>query len=205
LRNFTAPTVASFLSGAAYMGGFILAPLLLRFEFGYSLSAVALIMVLRPLSYSLASPLGGQMATRIGERTTGVLGTAVLSAGLLLLAAGAAGHELGAVAVGLFLQGIGNGVSRPPLTSTLMNAVDRADLGIAAASQRMVFQIGGSFGIAAMTVVYAGRNAAGPFARAFAVGALIGLAGTVAATFVRSEDRRTDATEVAEARLVETS
>jgi MFS family permease len=192
-RNFSAPLVASFFAGAAYMGGFILAPLLLRFVFGMSLSAVALLMVLRPLSYSLSSPIGGHVATRVGERVTAITGMVSLTASMGLFVAGAATELIGLVAAGLVLQGIGNGVSRPSLTASLANSVSEADLGIATASERMLFQVGAAFGITALTVVYAGDNVGPAFVRAYLVGVALAGAAAVAATFVRSTPRSADA------------
>ncbi|HUF31822.1 MAG TPA: MFS transporter [Acidimicrobiales bacterium] len=188
-RNFSAPLVASFFAGAAYMGGFILAPLLLRFVFGMSLSAVALLMVLRPLSFSLSSPVGGHVATRVGERVTAVTGMASLTASMGLFVIGSSTQAIGFIAAGLVMQGVGNGVSRPSLTASLANSVSESDLGIATASERMLFQVGAAFGITALTVVYAGDNIGPAFVRAYLVG--VGLAGLalVAATFVRSTSR----------------
>jgi EmrB/QacA subfamily drug resistance transporter len=193
-RNFSAPLIASFCAGAAYMGGFILAPLLLRFVFGMSLSAVALLMVLRPLTYSISSPLGGQVATRVGERVTAIVGMASLTASMLLFAVGAGAEVIGLVVVGLVLQGIGNGVSRPSLSASLANSVPQDDLGIATASERMLFQVGAAFGITALTVAYGGTNTGPAFMWAYLLGAGFGAIAVVAATFVRST-RRGDAPE----------
>ncbi len=178
-RNFSAPLVVSFFAGAAYMGGFILAPFLLRGLFGWSLSSVALAMVLRPLAYSIVSPLGGQVATRIGERATITAGTLALATAMGLLALSAASGTISFAFAGLVVQGMGNGLSRPSLTASLGNAVDEADLGIATASARMVFQMGSALGITLLTVLYGG-DATGPsLTRAYLVG--LGLAAVAAA------------------------
>ena len=92
------------------------------------------------------------------------------------------------IGIALVAQGVGNGISRPPLTATLANSVDEADLGLASASQRMVQQIGSAFGITVLTAVYGGVLTAGAFSRAFAVAFLLAVASLVAAAAVR--DRR---------------
>jgi DHA2 family multidrug resistance protein-like MFS transporter len=91
--------------------------------------------------------------------------------------------------VGLVLQGVGNGVARPSLTASLTNAVDESDVGIASASNRMLHQIGASFGIAVLTAIYGGSRAGGSFARAHLVGAVFGVLSVLAAGFVVSERR----------------
>ena len=63
-RNFVAPNISGFFSGGAYMGGFVLAPILLETVLGWTTAGVALLVILRPLTYSLASPLGGQLGAQ---------------------------------------------------------------------------------------------------------------------------------------------
>ncbi len=65
-RNFRAPLVASVFQGAAYMGGFVLAPLLVDNLFGYSVSAISLLMLIRPAVFSASAPVGGQ--PRLADR-----------------------------------------------------------------------------------------------------------------------------------------
>ena len=88
-RNFTASMLGSLFAGAAYMGGFVLAPLLLQSVFGYSVSITSLIMLLRPVSFAATSPVGGALATRIGERPVAVFGAVAIAVALLLLGVGA--------------------------------------------------------------------------------------------------------------------
>jgi DHA2 family multidrug resistance protein-like MFS transporter len=98
------------------------------------------------------------------------------------------------------LQGVGNGVARPSLTAVLTNAVDEKDVGIASASNRMLHQIGASFGIAVLTAIYGGSRIGTAFARAHFVGAVLGVLSVVAAAFVVSE-RRTRMTDEDELEL----
>ena len=196
-RNFTAPAANSFFCDAAYMGAFMLAPLLLRFDFGYSLSATAFFMLLRPLSFSVFSPVGGALASRIGERASAVLGDAIFVAAMVQFALGAWLHSIELVSSALVFQGLGNGLSRPSITASMANSVDESDFGIVAASQRLVQQVGAAVGITLLTVAYGGVNETGPFTRAFALGALLAIGSLVTATFVQSVDRRAEQPEPA--------
>lgn len=188
-RNFTASQICSFFMGGAYMGGFILGPLLTRFVLHYSLSQTALMMLLRPLTFSLSSPIGGNLAMRVGERANAVAGTALMTIAMVSFAIGAVQASILFVVIGLVLQGIGNGISRPSLTASLTNSVDEKDVGIATASNRMLHQIGASFGIAVLTAIYGGSRTGPAFARAHLFGALLGLLSLVAAAFIHSERR----------------
>jgi EmrB/QacA subfamily drug resistance transporter len=188
-RNFTATQICALFMGGAYMGGFILSPLLTRFVLGYSLSQTAFMMLLRPLTFSLSSPIGGSLAMKIGERTNAIIGTSMMTVAMVAFAFGALDASLPLVIAGLVLQGVGNGIARPSLTASLANSVDEKDVGIATASNRMLHQIGASFGIAVLAAIYGGTQLGTSFARAHAVGAVLGLAAVAAASFVRSEKR----------------
>lgn len=196
-RNFTAAMLGSLFSGAAYMGGFVLAPLLLQSVFAYSVSATSLIMLLRPASFAVTSPLGGSVATRIGERPVAVFGATAISAALLALGIGTDQHLVVLVMAALVLQGIGNGTAQPTLTATLSNSVEEHDLGVAAAAQRMMFQVGSALGITVMTSVYGGTEQPSDFLNGYLVGAGLGVAAIVFSWMVRSTPRGTDPEEFA--------
>lgn len=195
-RNFTMSQLCSLFIGAAYMGGFVMSPLMTRFVLNYTLSATALIMMLRPLTFSVSSPIGARLAMRVGERTNAVVGTVMMTGAMVSFAFSALHASLALMIIGLVLQGVGNGVARPSLTATLTNAVDERDVGIASASNRMLHQIGASFGIAVLTAVYGGTRAPAAFARAHVVGAVFGALSVLCAAFVVSERRRTKADEL---------
>ena len=195
-RNFTAAVLGTFFAGAAYMGGFILAPLLLQSVFAYSVSTTSLIMLVRPASFSASSPVGGGLATRIGERPVALVGTAAIAVALVGLGVGTDAGAVVVVVGALVLQGIGNGFSQPPLTATLSNSVAEEDLGIAAAAQRMTWQVGSAFGITTMTAVYGGTEQAADFLTAYLVGAGLGVAAIVFAGFMRSTPRDEPAAEL---------
>lgn len=188
-RNFTASQLCGLFMGGAYMGGFVLSPLLTRFVLGYSLAQTALIMVLRPLTFSVSSPIGARLAMRVGERTNAIVGTVMMTAAMVSFAFSALQASLAFMIAGLVLQGVGNGVARPSLTASLTNAVDEKDVGIASASNRMLHQIGASFGIAVLTAIYGGSRLGPAFARAHLVGAVFGALAVLAAAFVISERR----------------
>lgn len=188
-RNFTAPIVSNLFAGSAYMGGFVLGPLLMRFVFEWSLSSVALLMLTRPLTYSLSSPLGGQLGARIGERRAAVGGTVLLAVSMVVFSVGSFATTVWLIGGALFLQGIANGIARPSLTATIANSVDEANLGIASATQRMLRQIGAALGISVLTAIYGGTNTPAAFGRTYIAAAVLATVAVAAATLVRSADR----------------
>jgi MFS family permease len=190
-RNFTAPILSNALMGAAYMGAFVLAPLVLIGLFGFSISVAAAIMLLRTFSFTVTSPVGGWLGGRVGERTAAVLGAGTMTAAMVAMIVGVLEGSLMAFGSGLALQGIGLGVALPSLTSSISNAVPDKDLGIASAANGLTGQTGSAFGVTLLTMVYGGTNTGSGFGRAFAVGAVLSALSLVAAAFVRPTDRRT--------------
>jgi EmrB/QacA subfamily drug resistance transporter len=197
-QDFTASLVSQGTTNFAYMGGFIVTPLLMENRFGFSVAATSLAMVCRPLSNSIASPVGGYLAARVGERRAAVTGTILVAVSMGLFAFAASGDLLALVFAGLVLSGIGLGGSAPSLITVVANTVNPEDLGVANAAQQMVAMIGTVAGIQVLSTIQGGSEAAGPFTAAYLVGGGVAIIGAVAAFFVHSS-RRTASLRVADA------
>ena len=189
-RNFTFPIATQFFTNFAYMGGFVLTPLLLQNEFGLTPTHTGLLMIARPTTFAIAGPVAGYLTLRIGTRTSAVVGAASIGLSMVALTGVGAKTSDVAVAAALALSGLGMGAGTPALAATIANAVDESDLGIAGATQQMVNQIGASVGIQVMQTVYAARaDSVGDVAAygdAFYVGAAACAVGLLLALFVRS-------------------
>jgi MFS family permease len=187
-RNFTATLLSNAFQGAAYMGAFVLAPLVLLEIFGFSISQAAGIMLLRTMTLTLASPFGGRLGMRVGERRAAVTGSVLLTASLGLIAWSAWADVFPGLAAGLVLQGLGHGLALPSLNSAIANSVPERDLGIASASSRLTGTMGTAFGITVLTLVYGGVNEGPAFLRAFLAGAGFAFLSLAAAFFMRDPD-----------------
>lgn len=205
MRNFTFPVINQFFLNFAYMGGFIITPLLLQDVLGFGEARTGFLSIARPLAFTLAGPAAGYLAVRTGERFNAVVGGAALVLSMLGLAVVANdSSELWIVFV-LSLSGVAMGMAGPAMTASLANAVDEADLGVASAFQQMCSHVGTVVGtqlmltvqLALAPVVVAGvarspeTTAAleSSYHWAYLVGAAAALAGTLAATFVRRSHR----------------
>jgi MFS family permease len=182
--NFTAPIVSGALQNGAYMGAFVLAPFVLLGVFQLSITTASLTMLLRTLTLTLSSPLGGHLGERIGERAAILLGNASVTVSMGLLAVGAMQPSLPVLAAGLVLQGLGQGIASPSLQAAVAGAVPAEFLGMATASNRLFNQVGTAFGIALLTGMYGGK--AEGFAAGFGSGALLGLLSVAVALPIRS-------------------
>ncbi len=195
-RNFTFAIATQAFINFAYMGGFIITPLFLESVFGYPETRVGALMISRPLAFSIAGPLAGYVAVRIGERTSAVLGSAFVVASMVALAAVAPGSSDLVIVGSLVLSGVGLGCSSPALAASIANAVDERDLGVAGAFQQMMTQLAVVIGIQVMQTVSVVREPSvgevGAYGEAYLVGGFVAALGLVTATFVQSSQRRRD-------------
>ncbi len=196
---FAFPVAASALANSAYMGGFILTPALLQTVYAYSDKKIGLLVIARPLTFSVLSPVAGYLAVKIGQRTSAVTGTAfvVVSMGVFASLGPSAPDLL--IILALSLSGVGLGVSQPSISAGVANAVADADLGVASAAQQLAQNVGIVSGIQIMTSVQTtlahgatGHAALDSFRAAYLVGGAVCFGGVLLATGVKNEHRRPD-------------
>lgn len=188
-RNFMMPVTTSFLVQASYLGALIATPLVLMGEFGFPVSVAAALMLTRTASLTFASPVGGQIAARFGERFGAVLGSAIQAAGLVVVAVAVHQHMLPLVMLGLVLQGIGHGFALPPLTSVIATAVEPTMFGTASGVSRLVGQVGSAFGISVFGVLLTYPDDVLSLPAIFLAGALIAAAAVVPAAAISMRHR----------------
>ncbi len=189
-RNFAFPMLTQFCTNFAYMGGFIITPLMLQNEFGYTATHAGALQIARPLVFAVAGPIAGYLTLRTGERAAGVFGAASVTLSMIALAALAPGDSDWVVVGALALSGLGMGTASPALAAAIANAVHEDDLGIAGATQQMVNQVGVVIGIQVMQTVQEAREASvgaiPAYGEAYLVGTALAAVGIVLACFVRS-------------------
>ena len=187
-RNFTFPIATQFFTNFAYMGAFIITPILLQQEFGYGETRTGGLLIARPLVYAISGPIAGYLTLRTGERAAGVFGASMIALSMVWLAAIAPGDSDWIVVGALALSGLGMGASSPAMTTAIANAVDEDDLGIAGATNQMVNNVGVAIGIQVMQTVQAARaptaGAVPAYGDAYLVGAAMAVLGIVLAAFV---------------------
>ena len=170
--NFSATLATNAFTSAAYMGAFVVAPILLL-ELGHSVTTASYIVLLRTASLTIFSPLGGRFGEAWGERAASVVGCAIMTVGLFISAWAAWTESLSLFIAGLVAQGAGHGLSQPSITAAIARSVASQDLGIAGAANRLMGQGGAAFGITLLALAYGGRNTPEAFALAFAVGGIL--------------------------------
>ena len=173
LRTLSAANATMLVVGASAFGQFFLLTLYLQQVLGYSAIETGLAFVaITATIVAFASP-SQALVTRLGARP-------VLTAGLLLTAAGAAlyarmpadGDYVRDVLPALLVSGAGLALSFGPVMIAGLTGVRPADAGVASGLINTSRQIGGSIGLAAATTIAA--TASGRYADGHAVSALSG-------------------------------
>ncbi len=185
-RNFTASITTQFCANFAYMGSFIISPLLVRDQFGFSTGMAAAAMAVRPLIFSATSPASGYIAVRAGERRMSVIGVALVVVAMASFAIAASADTVAFAFVGLGVAGLGMGIAVPSLVTVVGNTVTSADLGAANAAQSMVAALGSATGMQILSTVQESGTGASGFTTAYLFGAVIASLAVVGATFVVS-------------------
>jgi MFS transporter, DHA2 family, methylenomycin A resistance protein len=102
---------------------------------------------------ALANLAAGKLARRFGPRPPLITGQLILAGGLLILLIAGTGTPTGEI-LGLVVPlGIGGGLSVPPLTAALLDAVGAERAGLASGVLNAGRQLGGALGVAIMGVL----------------------------------------------------
>ncbi len=194
MPGFIVPTMTLTLMFAAYMGSFVLTPLMLqRAAYGATAAATSWVIIARPLCFSLTGPVSGSLSERFGSRSFGVFGGTSIAVSMVILSQHRPEWSLLVVAGALGLAGIGMGAAAPVMTAAVANAVADEDLGVAGAAQQMLQQVGLVVGIQVLQAVQTAvedapldgeppvADTVASFQSAFAVGAVLAVAGALMA------------------------
>ncbi len=111
------------------------------------------------LAFVLVSSRSGALVQRIGARATTAGGTALIGAGLLVMALTEAGRPMSLAQAGLLLAGIGMGVNTAPLMGVAVAAVPSARSGAASALINVARMVGATLGVAVLGALYALKGA----------------------------------------------
>ena len=187
-RNYAGPVVASATANAAYMGGFILAPQLLQERYGYTLTVATVFLVVRLVSYSISSPVGGRLTDTRGERWTASLGSVLVVLAMVAFAAGSLVDAVALVVLGLALAGGGLGVAGPAYQISVVGAVPMSSLGAATGMFQTLTSLGTAAGIQVLVLAVGEQATGSAFANAFWLGAAVAGVGVFGALAISSAD-----------------
>jgi MFS family permease len=163
----------SFVARGAIFAIWLLVPFYLVDTRGLGAFAGGIFFMLTPLGTTVAAPLGGRLADRLGPAIPAVAGLALESAGLAVLGFVDATTSLVVIALALFVAGFGLGLFEVPNMATVMAAFPSGRQGAAGGLSFLARTLGVVAGVAVTGQIVAARSAAIGFLGAFAQSLLV--------------------------------
>jgi EmrB/QacA subfamily drug resistance transporter len=148
-----------FLATAALFAITVFVPLFLQATTGASPTEAGLLLVPAMLGITVSSTVSGRLIVRTGRyKVFPLVGLALMTVALALLAAVAGNPSRGTTAVGLAIFGIGFGMVTQVLVLAVQNSVEPRELGVATATTGFFRALGGAIGAAVLGAVFAAQS-----------------------------------------------
>jgi EmrB/QacA subfamily drug resistance transporter len=157
-RTFNAASGVGFVIGFTMFGSIVYLPLYLQIVHGASptLSGLELLPMVGGMLITFI--LSGQLVSRTGRyKIFPIVGSAVLTLGLVFLTRLGPDTSFSYAAIGMFVVGLGMGLVMQVLVVAVQNAVPHSQLGTATATATFFRTIGGAFGVAVLGAVFNSR------------------------------------------------
>jgi EmrB/QacA subfamily drug resistance transporter len=154
-RTFAASAGTNFLLATGFFGAMFLIPLYFQVVRGESALQAGLMTAPQGIGAAIAMPFAGRVTDRVGAGRVVVVGLALIAAGMLSLSR--VGSEPSYVVLGgtLFVLGLGMGSSMMPAMSAALATLTRESVARASTALNIVQRVGGSLGVAILSVVLA--------------------------------------------------
>jgi EmrB/QacA subfamily drug resistance transporter len=162
---FVSANVAGFTMTGAMMSGVVFFVQYLQASLGEAPLTAGVRLLPLTATLFVVAPIAGRFVTRVGERPIVMIGLLCQSAGLVWMALGTGG-SYPALIPSMVLTGLGVSAAMPAAQNAAIGAVRREAIGTASGVYNAMRQVGGAFGIAIASAVFA---AVGSFASPAAV------------------------------------
>jgi DHA2 family multidrug resistance protein-like MFS transporter len=172
----------SFVARGAIFAIWLLAPFYLVEARGLGALVGGFFFMLTPLGTTVAAPLAGRLADRVGPSAPAVAGLALEAVGLAALGFVGGSTPLALVALALFVAGFGLGFFEVPNMTTIMTAFPSGQQGAAGGLSFLARTLGVVTGVAVTGQIVAVRTAAVGFLGAFAESLLVAAVAVAAAS-----------------------
>jgi MFS family permease len=172
----------SFVARGAIFAIWLLVPFYLIEARGLGAFVGGFFFMLTPLGTTVAAPLAGRLADRVGPSAPAVAGLALEALGLAALGFVGGSTPLALVALALFVAGFGLGFFEVPNMTTIMTAFPSGQQGAAGGLSFLARTLGVVTGVAVTGQIVAARTAAVGFLGAFAESLLVAAAAVAVAS-----------------------
>jgi EmrB/QacA subfamily drug resistance transporter len=147
-----------FLAIATMFAVTVFVPLLLQTTTGASPTEAGLLLAPAMLGITVSTTVSGRIIARTGRyKAFPIVGLALMTVALTLLALLAGERSQAATGLGIVIFGLGFGMVTQILVLAVQNSVDRHELGVATATTGFFRALGGAVGAAALGAVFAAQ------------------------------------------------
>ncbi|MFE6866076.1 MDR family MFS transporter [Kitasatospora sp. NPDC057692] len=156
--NFTLVSIIGFVVGFVMFGSTVFLPLYQQTVQGASATNSGLLLMPMMFGMLVISLVVGQAVTKTGKyRIYPIIGTVVMTAGMLLLSTLGTGTSGFASACWMVVLGAGMGFLMQITMLVAQNSVELKDMGVASSTATLFRTIGGSFGVALFGALFNSR------------------------------------------------
>jgi EmrB/QacA subfamily drug resistance transporter len=152
-RPLAASASLAFLVGAALYGALFLLPLYWQQLRGDSALMAGLLLIPQGVGTLVSRRMAGTLTDEIGPRRVAVVGFAITTLATIPFGFVTVSASNTLLMVALFVRGVGMGTATIPLAGSAFVGLKGAEIPSASIITRIVQQVGGSIGIAALAVV----------------------------------------------------
>lgn len=161
-RTVAVAGAAMFLATGTLFAVNVFVPVFLQVTTGASPTEAGLLLVPMMIGITLSTNVAGRVISRTGRvRAFPIVGMALMTAALVLLAVVSQEPSRVTTGIGLGVFGLGFGMVGQVLTVAVQNGVDRRRLGTAMATTTFLRGLGGAIGAAALGAIFAARTDGG--------------------------------------------
>jgi EmrB/QacA subfamily drug resistance transporter len=154
-RVFVISSAVGFIVGLSMFGSVTYMPMYLQVVKGVSPTIAGLVLTPMMAGVLITSIASGRIISRIGRyRPFPIVGTAVMTIGLGLLATLGVGTSTWTAGGYMLVLGLGLGLVMQVLVLATQNAVDYRDLGVATSGTTLFRSIGGSVGVSLFGAIF---------------------------------------------------
>jgi EmrB/QacA subfamily drug resistance transporter len=155
IRAFSVTSVVGFIVGFAMFGAVTYLPVFFQIVHGESPTVSGLQLLPLLAGMVVFSTGSGLLISKTGRyRVFPIVGTGLITLGLLLLSRMGVGTSSAVVALFMFVLGVGLGCVMQVLVLIVQNAVPYSELGVATSGATFFRSIGGSFGTAIFGAIF---------------------------------------------------
>ncbi|KJS54744.1 transporter [Streptomyces rubellomurinus subsp. indigoferus] len=159
-RNFTMVSIIGFIVGFVMFGSTVFLPLYQQIVQGASATNSGLLLMPMMFGMLVVSLVVGQVVTKTGKyRIFPIIGTVVMTAGMILLSTMGTGTSSFVSACWMIVLGAGMGFLMQITMLLAQNSAELKDMGVASSTATLFRTIGGSFGVALFGALFNNRVA----------------------------------------------